>query len=151
MGTRVSSSVQGEWVARSIPREVWGAWVRLFLGDAKDQQTSRVFLSPIHVSCFDCDYVRLFGALAHSRKVRGVPSVFCTDNDFRCVSYGVWCRARVVHVFFPKSSSAVDGLPYSRSRHHCWARGRSPVGKYCLVPGTCSYKAGCVGELRGAH
>ena len=30
-----------------------------FLGDAKDQQTSRVFLSPIRVSCFDCDYVRL--------------------------------------------------------------------------------------------
>jgi len=30
-----------------------------FLGDVKDQQTSKVFLSPIHVSCFDCDYVRL--------------------------------------------------------------------------------------------
>ena len=101
MGTRVSSSVQGEWVARSIPREVWGAWVRLFLGDAKDQQTSRVFLSPIHVSCFDCDYVRLFCALAHSRKVRGITSVFCTDNDFRSVSCDVGCRVRLVNVFFP--------------------------------------------------
>jgi hypothetical protein len=58
-GYRVSSKVQGEWDASSIPREVWGEWVRLFLGDVKDQQTSRVFLSPIHVSCVDCDYVRL--------------------------------------------------------------------------------------------
>ena len=30
-----------------------------FLGDVNDQQTSKGFLSPIHVSCFDCDYVRL--------------------------------------------------------------------------------------------
>ncbi len=30
-----------------------------FLGDVKDQQTSKVCLSPIHLSCFDCDYVRL--------------------------------------------------------------------------------------------
>jgi hypothetical protein len=27
---QISSSVQGEWDASSIPREVWGAWVRLF-------------------------------------------------------------------------------------------------------------------------
>ncbi len=100
-GYRVSSSVQGEWDASSIPREVWGAWVRLFLGDVRDQQTSRVFLSPIHVSCFDCDYVRLFCALAHSRKVRGITSVFCMDNDFRSVSSDVGCRVRIVNVFFP--------------------------------------------------
>ena len=31
-GYRGSSIVQGEWDASSIPREVWGAWVRFFLG-----------------------------------------------------------------------------------------------------------------------
>jgi hypothetical protein len=41
-----------------------------FLGDVKDQQTSKVFLSPIHVSCFDCDYVRLL-RLGSSPKGQG--------------------------------------------------------------------------------
>ena len=109
-GYRVSSIVQGEWDASSIPREVWGEWVRLFLGDVKDHQTSRVFLSPIHVSCFDCDYVRLFCALADSRKVRGITSVFSMDNDFRSVSSDVGCRVRLANkCVFSKSPSELDG------------------------------------------
>ena len=99
-GYRVSSIVQGEWDASSIPREVWGEWVRLFLGDVKDHQTSRVFLSPIHVSCFDCDYVRLL-RLGSFPKGQGCHVVFCVDNDFRSVSSDVGCRVRLVNVFFP--------------------------------------------------
>ena len=121
-----------------------------FLGDVKDHHTSRVFLSPIHVSCFDCDYVRLL-RLGSFPKGQGCHVVFCMDNDFRSVSSDVGCRVRLVNVFFSMSSSELDELPYSRSHHHCWARGRSPVGAYFLVPGSCSYEAGCLGELRGVH
>jgi hypothetical protein len=50
---------------------------------------------------------------------------------------------------FSMSSSELDGLPYIRSRHHCWARGRSHVGAYFLVPGSTRTKPGvwenCVG------
>ena len=56
-GYRVSSSVQGEWDASSIPREVWGEWARLFLGDVRSPDEQGIPLS--YVSCFDCDYVRL--------------------------------------------------------------------------------------------
>ena len=86
--------------ASSITREVWGAWVRFFLGDVKDHHTSRVFLSPIHVSCFDCDYVRLL-RLGSFPKGQGCHVVFCMDNDFRSVSSDVGCRVRLVNVFFP--------------------------------------------------
>ena len=75
--------------ASSIPREVWGVWVRFL-----------AFLSPIHVSCFDCDYVCLL-RLGSFPKGQGCHVVFCMDNDFRSVSSDVGCRVRLVNVFFP--------------------------------------------------
>ena len=58
MGTELARAFRASGMQVLFPG-VWGAWVRLFLGDVKDQQTSRVFLSPMHVSCFDCDDARL--------------------------------------------------------------------------------------------
>ena len=129
-GYRVSSIVQGEWDASSIPREVWSEWVRFL-----------AFLSPIHVSCFDCDYVCLL-RLGLFPKGQGCHVVFWMDNDFRSVSSDVGCRVRLVNVFFSKYPSELDGLPYIRSHHLCWARGRSPVGAYFLVPGSALTKPG---------
>ncbi len=87
-GYRVSSSVQGEWDASSIPRGVCG--VRLFNE---------------HISLCRCPVLivtmYVFCTLAHSRKVRGITSVFSMDNDFRSVSSDVGCRVRLVNVFFP--------------------------------------------------
>ena len=58
-----------------------------------------------HISLFTCPVLTVtmyvFCTLAHSRKVRGITSVFSMDNDFRSVSSDVGCRVRLVNVFFP--------------------------------------------------
>ena len=106
-GYRVSSTVQGEWDASSIPREVWGEWVRLFLGDVKDHQTSRVFLSPTCPALIVTMYV--FCTLAHSRKVRDITSVFSMDNDFPSVSSDVGFWVRLVNKCVFSKSGRVSG------------------------------------------
>ena len=75
------------------------------------------------------------------------------DNDFRSVSSDVGCRVRLVNVFFPSlrqnwtgSRTAEVATIVGLELDPLWVR-----IVYCLVPGTWSYKAGCVGELCGVH